>query len=986
MGTIPRRGSAALLALLVAALVVLVDTHPARALPPGFVPGAVTYVRAEAGSGPVIVRVGPDGARTTIDEGLGIPELMALGDDGTLYVLYSTSLGDMRLYAHRADGSYPEIPVPAMSAPASMAVDSADAVYIADQNGGVVKIPAGGPPGVAPFTGLLTPDALAMGGDDTVYLYDSNFGHGQEGGVVSLSPNSTQRTVFSGSLDNGVRMVADLQENLYLALTNRDKVIKIAPDGTPTDLLTGHYDLGGIGRTADGELYVALYGTGRVARVTSGGLPETVIDGLPGVTAMVVRTIPTPPTTVTATPGDGQAEVSWSGATGNGFRPIDFYQVTASPGGRTCTTTSATACTVTGLSNNTAYTFSVIASNTGNDVGGSKPSVASMVVTPVALTVPPAPTGMTAAPADSAAVVSFTPAGNVGSAILRWEISTDGGANWSTLATRAGVGPALDADVPGLVNGTLYTLRVRAVNAVGDGLEATANVTPADVPGPPGSLSAEPADRSAVLTFQEPVDGGATISSYETSIDGGGSWQPFTDSAATGGRTGTVGGLTNGTQALVLLRARNSVGPGPHSDALVTPATTPGAPTAVLTRPGDGRIDIEFEPPTGDGGNTITGYEASTDDGVNWAVLATSPVGQGSTLGGSVGNLANDTTYQVRVRAVNARGGGAASAAVPTLPVPSSPSPSSPSPSSPSPSSPSPSTSPSSPLPSPTPGVPPPWISPTPSQSPSPSESPTPSPSASPSASPAPSVPDSPSPPPTTAVPGPSVPTVPTGVRALAGTSSFTVSWSAPASNGVAVTGYRVAAAPGPATCVTTGATSCVLGGVAGQSYTASVVALSAGGSSASSDPSSSVVPTAPATAGTPPRTDLSLDTDRGPISTTTPGQEVVMIGNGFAAHSTVTITFYSRPTELARIVTDEDGSFRHAVTVPHGLTPGQHAFVATGVDRTGAVRAMRLDVTLRPSPGTLPVTGTAALWLLVGGLAATTAGAALLAATRKIV
>ena len=57
------------------------------------------------------------------------------------------------------------------------------------------------------------------------------------------------------------------------------------------------------------------------------------------------------------------------------------YTVTASPGGATCRTTniSLTSCTITGLNNNTDYTFTVVATNSA---GNSSPSSASTSVTP----------------------------------------------------------------------------------------------------------------------------------------------------------------------------------------------------------------------------------------------------------------------------------------------------------------------------------------------------------------------------------------------------------------------------------------------------------------------------------------------------------------------------------------------------------------------------------------------------------------------------
>jgi titin len=213
----------------------------------------------------------------------------------------------------------------------------------------------------------------------------------------------------------------------------------------------------------------------------------------------------------------------------------------------------------------------------------------------------------------------------------------------------------------------------------------------------------------------------------------------------------------------------------------------------------------------------------------------------------------------------------------------------------------------------------------------------------------------------------------------IGGYSTIEVSWTASAGNGVAITGYRASASPGPATCTTTGATNCVLGGTPGTAYTVSVVALSAGGESPASAPSGSVMPASPPVSSTPPDTDLPLDTGDGPISTAAPGQAIVLKGDGYAPYSAVTLAIYSSPRVLGTAIADGSGAFEQSVTVPEGLATGTHSLVAAGVGTDGLPRALRLDVTVASSSsGTLPITGPAVLWLFVGGFALTIAGVAM--------
>jgi hypothetical protein len=80
---------------------------------------------------------------------------------------------------------------------------------------------------------------------------------------------------------------------------------------------------------------------------------------------------------VTATPGNTTALVSWIAPGSNGGYAITAYTVTADPGGASCGTTGALSCTVTGLANGTAYTFTVRATNALGTGPASAPSAAA---------------------------------------------------------------------------------------------------------------------------------------------------------------------------------------------------------------------------------------------------------------------------------------------------------------------------------------------------------------------------------------------------------------------------------------------------------------------------------------------------------------------------------------------------------------------------------------------------------------------------------
>ena len=93
--------------------------------------------------------------------------------------------------------------------------------------------------------------------------------------------------------------------------------------------------------------------------------------------------VPGPPTNVSASAGDQSATVSFSAPADNGGAAISLYTATSSPGGfqGTC---AASPCSVDGLMNGTAYTFTVAATN---EAGEGPASAQSNSVTPAPPTV-----------------------------------------------------------------------------------------------------------------------------------------------------------------------------------------------------------------------------------------------------------------------------------------------------------------------------------------------------------------------------------------------------------------------------------------------------------------------------------------------------------------------------------------------------------------------------------------------------------------------
>ena len=156
-------------------------------------------------------------------------------------------------------------------------------------------------------------------------------------------------------------------------------------------------------------------------------------------------TVPGAPTAVVAVAGNASAAVSWTAPSSNGGSAITGYTVTSSPGGLTSTVgAGSTSTTVSGLTNGTAYTFTVTATNSV----GTSPAGTSKSVTPAA----PAPPTVTI-DGGATAVTNYT---------TRTIAGTSNAASGTTM-TVTGIGPVMTTTV------LLGAWRVKQTTAVASG-------------------------------------------------------------------------------------------------------------------------------------------------------------------------------------------------------------------------------------------------------------------------------------------------------------------------------------------------------------------------------------------------------------------------------------------------------------------------------------------------------------------------------------
>ncbi len=268
---------------------------------------------------------------------------------------------------------------------------------------------------------------------------------------------------------------------------------------------------------------------------------------------------------------------------------------------------------------------------------------------------PSAPQSVTATPQPNgrSVLVSWsTPADQGTSALTGYSVSRLGALDVTTNAATTSV------TVTGLDPGTPYTFSVRATNASGPGLPATASATTFAPPGAPTGVAGtqDVGAGTATVTWDPPATtGGAAVSGYEVAADGG-TWV----SKAAGDRSHTFGGLTGDSHTLAV-RALNSVGAGLPSQTVVSTSTPPSEVQNLAYALTGTTVVVTWDPPASDGGSPVLGYEVDF---------------QGTTYDFptpdiQISSLTRGVTYTVTVRAVNAVGDGpddSVTFRVPTVP------------------------------------------------------------------------------------------------------------------------------------------------------------------------------------------------------------------------------------------------------------------------------------------------------------------------------
>ena len=477
---------------------------------------------------------------------------------------------------------------------------------------------------------------------------------------LSAAPGDRQAVLsWSAPENDGGSAVTD-----YEVRHAEDATVPANTAWTSVELVTTHTVTG----LDNGELHsfevraVSARGGGRAAQIQA-----------------TPATKPSAPQELTAVASAGRVDLAWSAPADDGGFDILRYEIRHAKGASVPNDTAWTELELhttyffASLNNGEQYSFEVRA------VSVQGPGPAALIqATPGGP--PTAPEGLSAAPGDRQAVLSWSaPENEGGSAVTDYEVRHAEGATVPANTAWTSVGLVTTHTVTGLDNGELHSFEVRAVSGVGSSATVAAMATPGTTvtvaiePDAPRDFTAVPGDGRVTLRWRAPAnDGGSAVSHYQyryaagNSVPSGTSWESVQNA-----HTVMVEGLDNGTQYAFEVRAVNGVGPSATAAATASPATPatpsiePDAPRDFKAVAGDGRVTLRWRAPANDGGSAVSHYQYryaagnSVPSGTPWKSVQ-------NALTVTVDGLDNGTQYVFELRAVNGVGPGATAAATAT--------------------------------------------------------------------------------------------------------------------------------------------------------------------------------------------------------------------------------------------------------------------------------------------------------------------------------
>lgn len=294
------------------------------------------------------------------------------------------------------------------------------------------------------------------------------------------------------------------------------------------------------------------------------------------IASLTIVGAPTAPQNVTLSSNSqsaGRLRITWDAPASNGGSVVTEYEyrysLSTEESWSLWASTTDTTTVVTGLGNSKSYKAQVRAKNAYGTSASAVSGIASTSGESASLLGAPTISSVVAETSTGSRLrVTFVEVVATGvNAVTSYQYSTDSGVSWKTLTFNNAGSPIFDvttvsSSTSSLVNGTTYTILVRAVNAAGGGTASNGvSAVPSKAPGVPTSVALSLGSAGSMnLAYSAPSDTGGLALTYEYQykLTSDSIWSGWISIGA--GTSVTISGITNGNTYDARVRARNTTG------------------------------------------------------------------------------------------------------------------------------------------------------------------------------------------------------------------------------------------------------------------------------------------------------------------------------------------------------------------------------------------------------------------------------------------
>jgi len=373
---------------------------------------------------------------------------------------------------------------------------------------------------------------------------------------------------------------------------------------------------------------------------------------------------------------NGMIHLSWT-EPGDNTLPITSYKVVMWQTGSDITTSypnlsTSTSATMAGLTNGQSYSFKVFAINSAGSSIDSNIASAKPLASAPKTDVPDAIHNLLATRDNGKVNLSWSKPNSNGLPITSyvityWQLGTD------DFAKKTITADATKAQITGLTNGVSYLFKINAKNSIGTSPDSNidsatpSTSTSSSVPNQIRKVTATPSSGQVLLSWIEPSDNGAFITSYIISVSERGTNVFTTYPNLPDSTQAIISGLNNGITYQFKISAVNSVGVGRASDPInATPNDRNTITVSNLKAiPGNGEVNLSWSVSTTDL-EKITGYRIRVYEGDSKSFVPYSLIGK--TTNFTFDGLKNGTPYGFRVITLTSDGLGPDSKTVASTP------------------------------------------------------------------------------------------------------------------------------------------------------------------------------------------------------------------------------------------------------------------------------------------------------------------------------